>query len=324
MQAFPYLTCAGLLAALAPVLPAQDTPPRQGQDPNKPMQSTPMHPTAKQDRLMRFQNDFIGMQVVTSKGETLGKVEDVIIHPQGRVAYVQISGGGAAGPARHVPVPWTALTRNEQGQLVLNTTSQDFAKFPDYDKQPPLSDASWWSNVDRAYEKIESSIDRRASEASAPLPPVKALHLGSAFRTITIETPEGEKLGTVREVVFDPKAGRASYVVIALQDTEGTGGRLVAVPWGALRTMPDRQDAMKDRWTLSTTREKLSSAPEFQTSNEGWQTASDRAYMTRVYQHYNVAPYWSDMPSDARDTHPPKDKDKDKDDRPPKENPPKQ
>ena len=67
-------------------------------------------------------DDFIGMQVVTSKGETLGKVEDVVIHPQGRVAYVQVSGGGAAGPARHVPVPWTALTRNEQGQLVLNTT----------------------------------------------------------------------------------------------------------------------------------------------------------------------------------------------------------
>jgi sporulation protein YlmC with PRC-barrel domain len=285
MNTLQSLTLGSLLVGLAPLVSAQEMPPKQ-----EPRTTTTQVHTV---RLLRVGNDIVGTTLVTPKNEPLGKVEDIVLHPKGDVAFVTFSGAGSLNTGtRRFPVPWRALTRNEEGQFVLATTPEAFVKMPLYEKQPALNDVGWWSNVDRAYSKI---VAERATpvEASTSLAPAKVLFLGSDLRTRTIENAEGEKLATVREIVVDPRVGRVSYVVLALGGTAGANEKMIAVPWDSLKAMPDKNNPKIERLTLSTTREKLAEAPEFQASTEGWKAASEPDYVIRVYEFYSVAPYWT-------------------------------
>lgn len=276
----------------------------------------------QQNRLMRASNDVVGQSLVGGANEQLGRVEDLIIHPRGDIAYVEFSGASSLNTgARRFPVPYRALSRNQQGQFTLGTSARDFTSMPGFDKDTPaLSDAAYWNTVDRAYDKVITDRLSRdqvgTMEASAAkLAPAKTLYSASDLRARAIETPDGQKLGTVREIVVDPRVGRVSYVVLALNGQTGTTGstggaqggatgsagttgtttstgKLVAVPWDALRPMPDRDDPKTERWTLSTTPEKLAGAPAFQSTAEGWTSASNPDYVQRVYQHFNTPLYY--------------------------------
>jgi len=188
---------------------------------------------------------------------------------------------------------------------------------PSFDDKPPLDDPKYWNQVDRSFSRLTTNAAAErakanqgkgdagqagTTQASTPLPSAKSLFAGSGLAAQVIDTPEGEHLGTVREIVIDPNANRVSYVVLGVADEKNSGGRerFIAVPWSSLRSTPDKDDPNRMRWTMSTTREKLLTGPEFQQTDEGWKTASDRAFATKVYEYYSVAPYWQSDNRDAR------------------------
>lgn len=284
MKKLQILAFATLVAGLAPVALAKQTPPQ-----DKPSTATVQVKTTK---LMRVGADLTGKSLVNRKNESLGKVEDIIIHPKGDIAFVEFSGaGGLKTGVNRYPVPWQALTRNDEGQFVLDATGENFSKSPSYDKKPDMYAMAWWSETDKAYAKHVAAKSSPV-EASASLTPAKMLYLGSDLRSRSIESPDGEKVAMMHEVVIDPRSGRVAYVVLAVGGNLGAGEKMIAVPWEALKAMPDRSNAKLERLTLSTTKEKLAQAPEFQATTDGWQKANDPDYIMKVYEFYSVPPYW--------------------------------
>lgn len=282
MEAFPFLACVGVLAGLS-TRPAA-------------LQETPQEPKTttiqvKRTKLLRVGGDLVGASLVTPKNEPLGKAEDLVIHPKGEIAFVEFTGAGSlnTGAARY-PVAWRALERNEHGQLVLATTPDVFVRMPHYEGKPDLRKMDWWHDADAAYAKILAAKTSPV-EASVSLSPGKELYLASDLRSRSIENPNGEKVATMHEIVVDPKVGRVAYVVLTVGGAAGAGEKMIAVPWEALETMPDKNNPDLARLTLATTREELEGAPEFQATTEGWAQASEPDYILRVYEFYSLAPY---------------------------------
>lgn len=248
----------------------------------------------KTTKLSRVGSDLVGKALVNEKNEPLGKVEDIVVHPRGDIAFVEFSGAGSLNTgAKRFPVPWRALERNvETGQFVLRATPADFAASPSYDKKPDMRAIGWWDETDKAYSKLVAARSTPA-EASASLAPTKLLYMGNDLRSRTVESPDGQKIAAMHELVVDPRSGRVAFVVLGVGGSEAAAGeKLIAVPWDALKSMPDKSNPQVERLTLSTTKEKLEQAPEFQATTEGWQKANEPEYITKVYEFYSVPPYW--------------------------------
>jgi sporulation protein YlmC with PRC-barrel domain len=242
----------------------------------------------KATKLTRAGADLNGKMLVNKKGETLGKVEDIVVHPKGDVAFVEFSGAGALNTgAKRFPVPWRALERNDDGQFVLNATGADFAKSPSYDKKPDMAAMDWWDSTDKQYA-AHVAAKAAPTEAASSLAPTKMLYLGSDLRARSIENPEGQKIATMKELVIDPRTGRVVYAVLAVGGNLGAGEKMIAVPWEALKSLPDVNNPKLERLTLSTTKEKIEKAPEFTATTEGWVKASEPDYVIKVYEYYSL------------------------------------
>jgi sporulation protein YlmC with PRC-barrel domain len=273
---------AGALVGLSALALAQQEPAQP-----EPKTTTVQVKTIK---LMRVGSDLVGTSLVNAKNEPLGSCEDLVIHPRGDVAFVEFSGSGSLKTGKNrYPIPWRALERNETGQFVIAIAPESFVDKPHYETAK-LSDMDSWKNVDAEYAKITK---RTASpvEAGATLAPAKMLYLASDLRSRSIENPEGEKVATMHEIVIDPDLGRIAYVVLSVGGAVGAGEKMIAVPWEALKSMPDKSNPKIERLTLATTREQLEKAPEFQATTEGWAKASEPDYVVHVYEYYALQPY---------------------------------
>ncbi len=72
-----------------------------------------------------------GKKVVSSQGEDLGSVKDVIVGSNGRVDYIIVSHGGALGFGdKLTPVPWNMVTGTEGDTITLNVTKDRLAQAP--------------------------------------------------------------------------------------------------------------------------------------------------------------------------------------------------
>src|SRR6185436_18921298 len=110
MKNLHILCCAVLSASIVPHAIAIQTAQEQ------PKTTTIQVKTTK---LLRAGGDLAGKSLVNKQNETLGKCEDVVIHPRGEVAFVEFSGAGASNTgAKRYPIPWRALEMNDDGQFV--------------------------------------------------------------------------------------------------------------------------------------------------------------------------------------------------------------
>jgi len=240
----------------------------------------------------------IGMEVKNPQAEKLGKIEDLVVYSNGNIAYAVLSFGGVLGLGdKHFAIPWGCLdgpasrtdrtTRDDHIVLAIDKERLKAAPGFDKDNWPKLAEVAWCADVDKYYAN-EKRVAARAMEASAP---ANALTLrASELKGKNIETPTGEKLGDIKDVVLDPANGRVSYVALSVGGFLGVGDRLVAVPWEAIKIT---QDGDKEKLVLSTTKEKLEKAPVFVSGDAGWKEMSDPVFIGRVYEFYAVRPYWT-------------------------------
>src|SRR5690242_21020435 len=57
-----------------------------------------------------FASDIVGMKVLSTSGEDLGKIEDVVVNPGGEVSYAVLAFGGFLGMGDKLfAVPWNVL-----------------------------------------------------------------------------------------------------------------------------------------------------------------------------------------------------------------------
>lgn len=111
----------------------------------------------KQSETQDLTSRFIGTPVVNPAGETLGKVNDLVMTPEGQVEVIIIGVGGFLGVGeKNVGVPYDALARTEADdgstKLMLNATQGD------------LTDAPEFLTADNKSLSITKRLRERASE----------------------------------------------------------------------------------------------------------------------------------------------------------------
>lgn len=108
---------------------------------------------------------------------------------------------------------------------------------------------------------------------------------GKDIADYSVRNPQGEDLGTIKDVVIDTNEGRVAYAVLSFGGLLGFGDKLFAVPWEALR-----HNATDDTFVLDIPKERLKNAPGFDKDN--WPTTAERGWLTGMYSHYGYTPYW--------------------------------
>ena len=108
--------------------------------------------------------DLRGMAVKNSKGEDLGKIEDLVVDTQsGKIRYAALANGGVLGMGeKYFAVPWNSF-RLERGAarnrdfLVLNILPDDLKNATGFDKDhwPNMANEQWISQIEHHYTTAE-------------------------------------------------------------------------------------------------------------------------------------------------------------------------
>lgn len=99
-----------------------------------------------------------------------------------------------------------------------------------------------------------------------------------------VETPSGEKIGKITDVIIDQKTGRTAFGIVEGDSSfVGSSGKLFAVPWKAFTP-----SSTGDKLVLNVDKTKMTSAPSF--TKDSWPNLADRKYMSEVYKYYGISP----------------------------------
>lgn len=95
---------------------------------------------------------------------------------------------------------------------------------------------------------------------------------------------QGDDLGDIKEIMLNVNTGQVSYAVLSFGGFLGMGEKLFAVPWNALTL-----DTVNKRFTLNVTKERLESAPGFDSDN--WPNMSDLTWAQGIHTYYGTEPH---------------------------------
>ena len=109
--------------------------------------------TVEGQRINAFMvENIIGSKVVNLKGETLGKIENLVVDiDTGRIVYAVLESGGFLSIGdKLLPVPWRSLAAlPSEGIFFLNQSKEQMEKAPAFDRKnvPNMGDVSWGADV---------------------------------------------------------------------------------------------------------------------------------------------------------------------------------
>ena len=98
----------------------------------------------------------IGSKVINLKGETLGKIEDLVVDiDTGEIVYAVLDCGGFLGiGSKLFPVPWKSLAAlPSEGIFFLNQSKEQMEKAPAFEKNnlPNMGDMHWGEGIFKLY-----------------------------------------------------------------------------------------------------------------------------------------------------------------------------
>jgi sporulation protein YlmC with PRC-barrel domain len=97
---------------------------------------------------------------------------------------------------------------------------------------------------------------------------------------------EGERLGTLKEIMIDLDRGEIGYAVLSRGELAGIGERLFAVPWSLFTV-----DTAQHQLLLDIDAGALDDAQGF--DPDDWPRFDDQDWGGRLHDSYGVTPYWS-------------------------------
>lgn len=100
-----------------------------------------------------------------------------------------------------------------------------------------------------------------------------------------VRNPQGEDLGTLKDIMIDLDAGRVAYAVLSFGGFLGMGDKLFAIPWGMLSVDTENKELV-----LNVDKSVLENAPGFDKDN--WPNMADRTWASEIYAYYDYEPYW--------------------------------
>ena len=105
-----------------------------------------------------------------------------------------------------------------------------------------------------------------------------------------IESPDGESLGTVKNLMIDINQGRIDYVVLKFGGFLGLGQKLFAIPWKEFQL-----DPLREVFILNRDKEYLKNSPGF--DEEHWpNTNTHEEYYSSVINYWEAEPVASPKP----------------------------
>lgn len=122
----------------------------------------------------------------------------------------------------------------------------------------------------------------RRQQLARAQPVTQASHAfrADAITGTDVRNPQDQDLGSIEDVVLDPRTGQISYAIIARGGFLGIGDEHVAVPWQRLKVAPNM-----DVFVLDTTPEVLDKAPQVNPDS----FASERNFEQRRQE---IDKYW--------------------------------
>jgi len=96
---------------------------------------------------------------------------------------------------------------------------------------------------------------------------------------------QGERLGTIAEIMLDVPRGRIAYAVLSSGGFLGIGDRMFALPWRALTL-----DTENKCFVLDVAKARLEAAPGFDKNQ--WPAMADEQWSRQVHRYYGQPPYW--------------------------------
>lgn len=241
-------------------------------------------------------SELVGMKVISQQGDSLGKIEDVIVHPGGEASYAVLSFGGTLGMGDKLfAMPWTVLRtveadtakKDSARSLVLPLDKERLKLAPGFDKKnwPMTANADWTKDVDTFYMGDANPNAKKPLEASARTSVIT--WRVTELKGTDVKTPSGDKLGDIKELAIDTN-GRVSYAAISVGGFLGMGDKLVAVPWDALKFSLGGDKGDKRMVTLAATKKQLEDAPEFKSGKDHAAEMCDPKWIGRVYEYFSV------------------------------------
>jgi sporulation protein YlmC with PRC-barrel domain len=245
-------------------------------------------------------DDLIGMKVVSQQGESLGKIEDIVVHPGGMPSHAVLSFGGWLGMGDKLfAMPWSVLRNvapdtskeGSERSLVLQVDKEKLKAAPGFDKKnwPSMASLDWAKESD-AYYETDLKPQTKAVPAAAPTSVIT--WRVSQLKGTDVETPKGEDLGEIDAVAIDAN-GRVSFVALKIDASLFGKDTLVAVPWDTLKFSLGGDKGEEKRITLASTQEQLEQAPQFKSGKEHRAQMCDPEWITRVYAYYSCPTYWN-------------------------------
>ena len=114
-------------------------------------------------------------------------------------------------------------------------------------------------------------------------------HLGSRVLSAStlngddVYNPNGDKLGSIKEIMLDTASGKVCYAVLSFGGFLAMGEKLFAVPWSALRL-----DTENKRFELNVEKDRLDNAPGFDKND--WPDMADQSWVDEINTYYGTRP----------------------------------
>lgn len=260
---------AGPAAVAAPVSEKESTPAAKPQDD---LALGPVIPAT----------DLVGTAVSGARGRALGEAEDLILDLEtGQVAFVVVA-LSETQPSAYVAIPARFLRVDEQG--VHLTAAPAEAKL---DQARRLEANALETVFNRAWAMAEYSTfgekpywaAERIAMSSAFDPKDYRLTRLSQAKGKSVESQEGNKIGSIADFAVLPEAMRLAYVVVRRPDDQQHG---YPIPLGAF-TVPRVQGP----WLVDVTEDALDNTPKFKT--DAWPRKLDRGWIEFVHVRYGQA-----------------------------------
>jgi sporulation protein YlmC with PRC-barrel domain len=106
----------------------------------------------------------------------------------------------------------------------------------------------------------------------------------SALAGLNVRNKQGEKLGTVHDLVIDIPSGKVAYVALSVGGVLGVGDKLFAVPYDELKFDHGNDEMF---FVLDMSKQKLEAAPGFDQSD--WPDFANPHWSDQIDKYYREA-----------------------------------
>jgi sporulation protein YlmC with PRC-barrel domain len=207
-------------------------------------------------------SDLMNATARNTEGQRIGDIDELVLNPDSnRIVYGVLRRGGFLGmnESRYA-VSTNELSVPKDGGILVNLNNSDFMGHSGFDdkKWPTQADPEWST--------------RWNSDAEKPTPATRILKASDLIGT-SVQCSEGQKVGTISDLIVEPRSGRVVYAIV-----ESDRGELV-VPMSVLQSKGEAR-------VMKMTHAEVMALPTLDAdSDPDW---SDARWNRRIHDNYKA------------------------------------